>query len=76
MASQRTLISLSWSLQRSDHGEQPYWMGTVLAAMLGQIGLPGGGIGYGYGAEANVGSASDGRSRARIVDPGRTAEAR
>ncbi|MGF6233079.1 biotin/methionine sulfoxide reductase [Inquilinus ginsengisoli] len=67
MASQRTMISLSWSLQRGDHGEQPYWMGTVLAAMLGQIGLPGGGIGYGYGAEANVGSASDGRSRARII---------
>lgn len=67
MASGRTMISLSWSLQRSDHGEQPYWMGTVLAAMLGQIGLPGGGIGYGYGAESNIGAASDGRGRARIT---------
>lgn len=66
MASQRTLISLSWSLQRADHGEQPYWMGTVLATMLGQIGLPGGGIGYGYGAESNIGATGDGRSRARI----------
>ncbi|MEE9415592.1 MAG: molybdopterin guanine dinucleotide-containing S/N-oxide reductase [Acidimicrobiales bacterium] len=56
MAGSRTLITVAWSLQRGDHGEQPYWMSTVLAAMLGQIGLPGGGIGYGYGAEAAVGN--------------------
>jgi biotin/methionine sulfoxide reductase len=31
-------------------------MGTVLAAMLGQIGLPGGGIGYGYGATGSIGN--------------------
>ena len=31
-------------------------MSTVLAAMLGQIGLPGGGIGYGYGATGFVGN--------------------
>jgi biotin/methionine sulfoxide reductase len=46
----RTLITVSWSVQRNDHGEQPYWMAAALAAMLGQIGLPGGGVGYGYGA--------------------------
>jgi biotin/methionine sulfoxide reductase len=56
MASQRTLITLAWSLQRGDHGEQPYWMAAVLAAMLGQIGLPGGGVGYGYAAESAVGN--------------------
>ena len=55
MASQRTLITVAWSLQRAQHGEQPYWMAAVLAAMLGQIGLPGGGIGYGYGAIGAVG---------------------
>ena len=55
MASGRTLICVSWSLQRAHHGEQPYWMACVLAAMLGQIGLPGGGIGFGYGAIGNVG---------------------
>jgi biotin/methionine sulfoxide reductase len=55
MAQQRTLITVSWSLQRGDNGEQPYWMAAVLAAMLGQIGLPGGGIGYGYGAIGGVG---------------------
>ena len=51
----RTLINLSWSTQRSDHGEQSFWMGAVLAAILGQIGLPGGGVGYGYGATNLVG---------------------
>jgi biotin/methionine sulfoxide reductase len=56
MAAKRTLITLAWSLQRGDHGEQPYWMAAVLAAMLGEIGLPGGGVGYGYAAEAAVGN--------------------
>ena len=56
MAARRTLITVSWSLQRADHGEQPYWMAAVLAAMLGQIGLPGGGIGYGYGSTGTIGN--------------------
>lgn len=55
MANSRTTISISWSLQRAEHGEQTYWMATTLAAMLGQIGLPGRGIGYGYGAIHSVG---------------------
>ncbi len=55
MAATRTLITVSWSLQRAQHGEQPYWMAATLAAMLGQIGLPGGGIGYGYGAIGGIG---------------------
>ncbi|WP_435310122.1 molybdopterin-dependent oxidoreductase [Primorskyibacter sedentarius] len=55
MASTRTLITVAWSLQRGHHGEQPYWMSAVLAAMLGQIGLPGGGVGYGYGAIGGIG---------------------
>lgn len=55
MATTRTLITVAWSLQRAEHGEQPYWMSAVLAAMLGQIGLPGGGVGYGYGAIGGVG---------------------
>jgi biotin/methionine sulfoxide reductase len=50
MARSRTLVTVSWSVQRNDHGEQPYWAAAALAAMLGQIGLPGGGVGYGYGA--------------------------
>jgi biotin/methionine sulfoxide reductase len=50
MARSRTFIIMNWSLQRSDHGEQPFWAAIALAAMLGQIGLPGGGIGLGYGS--------------------------
>ncbi|MDY6996536.1 MAG: molybdopterin-dependent oxidoreductase [Actinomycetota bacterium] len=50
MASGRTLVTVSWSLQRAHHGEQAPWMGLTLAAMLGQIGLPGGGFGHGYGS--------------------------
>jgi len=57
MAWQRTMISVSWSLQRAEHGEQPFWMATVLAAMLGQIGLPGRGIGFGYAAMHSLGAA-------------------
>lgn len=55
MATTRTLITVAWSLQRGEHGEQPFWMSAVLAAMLGQIGLPGGGVGYGYGAIGGIG---------------------
>lgn len=55
MASGRTLITVSWSLQRAHHGEQPPWLGLTLAAMLGQIGLPGGGFGFGYGAMSYIG---------------------
>ncbi|HEY4133574.1 MAG TPA: molybdopterin guanine dinucleotide-containing S/N-oxide reductase [Alphaproteobacteria bacterium] len=50
MAKGRTMLAATWSLQRADHGEQPYWMLAVLSAMLGQVGLPGGGFGYGYGS--------------------------
>ena len=56
MASNRTMISASWSVQRAHHGEQPYWAAVVLAAMLGQIGLPGGGFGFGYGSNAGADS--------------------
>ena len=50
MAASRTFINVNWSLQRGDHGEQPIWAAIALAAMLGQVGLPGGGFGFGYGS--------------------------
>ncbi|TAN34952.1 molybdopterin guanine dinucleotide-containing S/N-oxide reductase [bacterium] len=56
MAGTRTMLSVTWSLQRADHGEQPYWMAITLAAMLGQIGLPGAGFGFGYGDVSAIGS--------------------
>ncbi|MDN3356379.1 molybdopterin-dependent oxidoreductase [Actinomadura sp. DC4] len=55
MAASRTLVTVTWSLQRIQHGEQPVWAGLALAAMLGQIGLPGGGFGHGYGSMGDVG---------------------
>jgi biotin/methionine sulfoxide reductase len=56
MAEHRTLVTASWSIQRTDHGEQTYWMASALAAMLGQIGLRGGGVGFGYGAVGFTGN--------------------
>lgn len=56
MAASRTMILTTWSLQRADHGEQPIWMAVVLAAALGQIGLPGGGFGIGYASENGIGN--------------------
>ena len=50
LAGSRALVTVSHSLQRAEHGEQPVWMGIVLAAVLGQIGLPGGGFNYALGA--------------------------
>lgn len=56
MKSKRTLITCAVSLQRADFGEQPLWMTLTLASMLGQIGLPGGGYGIGYGADSAIGT--------------------
>lgn len=44
----RTMIMMGWGIQRIQFGEQPHWMGFTLASVLGQIGLPGGGIGTNY----------------------------
>lgn len=55
MAGSRTMISVAWALTRQDHGEQPFWAAIALAAMLGQIGQSGTGIGFGYSAMNNVG---------------------
>ncbi len=48
MTKGRVQIMMGWCIQRQQHGEQPYWMAAVLATMIGQIGLPGGGISYGH----------------------------
>lgn len=47
-AGNRTMLALGYSTQRQHHGEQAPWMLVTLAAMLGQIGLPGGGYGLSY----------------------------
>jgi biotin/methionine sulfoxide reductase len=51
----RVLVVVAHSLQRAEFGEQPVWMGAVLAALLGQIGLPGGGYNYALGTLAHYG---------------------
>ncbi|MGV0912183.1 molybdopterin-dependent oxidoreductase [Martelella sp. FOR1707] len=56
MAGTRTMLNMAWSLQRASHGEQPCWMLVTLAAIVGQIGLPGGGFGFGYGTTNALGS--------------------
>ena len=54
MTRKRTFISISWSLQRAVHGEQPWWAGTALAAIAGQMGYAGGGVAYGLGSVTNA----------------------
>jgi biotin/methionine sulfoxide reductase len=54
MAATRTMVTASWSIQRADHGEQPFWALILLASSLGQIGLPGGGFGFGYGSAGGI----------------------
>ena len=56
MTSKRTMLTVSWSLTRQQYGEQPFWAATALAAMLGQMGKPGGGIGYGYTISNHLGN--------------------
>ncbi len=56
MAAGRCMISVSWSLTRQHHGEQPYWAAIAVAAMLGQIGLPGGGVSFGYSTTNGIGA--------------------
>ncbi len=55
MSARRTMITVAWGLQRADHGEQAVWAGLALAAVLGQIGQPGTGFGFGYGSTTPVG---------------------
>ena len=43
-----TMLMAGWGMQRQQFGEQKHWMVVTLAAMLGQIGRPGGGFGLSY----------------------------
>jgi biotin/methionine sulfoxide reductase len=50
-----TMLTAAWAIQRSEWGEQPFWMLTALAAMLGQIGRPGCGFSFGHGSINGMG---------------------
>ncbi len=76
--SKRTFIAGNWAMQRADHGEQADWGLFTLASMIGQIGLPGGGIGfsmhYAGGGQAASGKAgpggfSQGRNKVKDIIP-------
>lgn len=56
LAATPAMLTATWSVQRSDFGEQPYWMLAALAAMLGRIGRPGEGVAYGYGSVGGMGN--------------------
>lgn len=51
----RTLINVTYSLQRAENGEQPIWMALTLSAMLGRCGEAGAGFCYGLGSIGNIG---------------------
>lgn len=69
MIENRTLISGNWAIQRADNGEQMHWMMVVLASMIGQIGLAGGGIGLAM-HWAGAGQASAGKKAVGGVSQG------
>ncbi len=56
LSATRSHIAASWALQRAHHGEQPYWAAVGLGSVLGQVGLPGGGVGFGIGSLGGVGA--------------------
>ena len=70
----RTIIMLGWGPQRAKYGEQPCWAAYALAAALGQIGLPGGGVGTSFhyasgGAPQHQGVQCGAMSRVKPVRP-------
>ena len=69
LVAQRSFLNAAWSIQRADHGEQPYWMMMVIACMVGQIGKPGGGFGYGYGAMGGIGEMGAAVRGPRLTSP-------
>jgi biotin/methionine sulfoxide reductase len=66
MAGKRTMVNMAWSLQRSLQGEQPFFALVVLAALLGQIGTEGGGLGLGYACFNDIGAGRNGFSGPRL----------
>lgn len=55
-AGQRTLLTTAWALQRAENGEQSFWASVALAALIGDIGLPGGGLAFGLGSMGGMGA--------------------
>ncbi|MFV0321625.1 MAG: trimethylamine-N-oxide reductase TorA [Alphaproteobacteria bacterium] len=70
----RTMLASGWGIQRMHHGEQAHWMLVTLAAMLGQIGLPGGGFGLSYHYSSGGSPTADGVALSGISSGGAAVE--
>jgi biotin/methionine sulfoxide reductase len=55
-AANPTFLTMAWSLQRAEYGEQPFWALVAFAALLGQIGRPGCGFSFGHGSINGMGT--------------------
>lgn len=75
MAERRSLVTVGWSVQRADHGEQPYWMAVALAAMTGWMHEPGCGFGAGYGSMHGIGVERARQRIAALPQPGNPVDA-
>jgi trimethylamine-N-oxide reductase (cytochrome c) len=73
-AKNRTMLAAGWSLQRQHYGEQRHWMLVTLAAMLGQIGLPGGGFGFSYHYASGGAPSAEAPVLTGITDGGKAKE--
>jgi trimethylamine-N-oxide reductase (cytochrome c) len=73
-AKNRTMLAAGWSIQRQHHGEQAHWMLVTLAAMLGQIGLPGGGFGFSYHYASGGAPSADAPVLGTITDAAKTSQ--
>jgi trimethylamine-N-oxide reductase (cytochrome c) len=73
-AKSRTMLAGGWAIQRQHHGEQAHWMMVTLAAMLGQIGLPGGGFGFSYHYASGGTPTATAPALAGITDGGKVKE--
>lgn len=62
----RTFVNATWSIQRTEHGEQPIWGAIALASLIGQVGLSGGGFGIGYSSVNQIGSPARNLSAAAL----------
>jgi biotin/methionine sulfoxide reductase len=56
IATTPNMLTATWSIQRAEHGEQPWWALVALAALLGTIGKPGQGVAFGYGSMNGMGT--------------------
>lgn len=69
-ATSRTEIAGAWSLQRAQHGELTHWAIVNFSALCGQIGTPGGGVGFSW-HYGNGGMPQSGKSTPTGLSQGR-----